>query len=203
MFVWQVYVTTESKFNTLAELVHHHSMHSDGLITQLLYPAPKHNKPTVFALSPGKSSSPHLKSVLAVKYDISCFHIVLLVCPNFFYCNSICKVNLLLEVKLACNKDILVKRLLCFQYVFKIKEAIINVYIGQRYIFTQENQSKNFSPLFFHWICARPRDSRQSPLERYYCHSTFYKNNPFNLKNSAQRNFCCLDLNGGRLHDGD
>jgi len=48
-----VYVTTESKFNTLAELVHHHSMHSDGLITQLLYPAPKHNKPTVFALSPG------------------------------------------------------------------------------------------------------------------------------------------------------
>jgi hypothetical protein len=46
-------VTTESKFNTLAELVHHHSMHSDGLITQLLYPAPKHNKPTVFALSPG------------------------------------------------------------------------------------------------------------------------------------------------------
>lgn len=49
----QVYVTTESRFNTLAELVHHHSMHSDGLITQLLYPAPKHNKPTVFALSPG------------------------------------------------------------------------------------------------------------------------------------------------------
>ncbi|XP_014292361.1 tyrosine-protein kinase Abl isoform X2 [Halyomorpha halys] len=48
----KVYVTTESKFNTLAELVHHHSMHSDGLITQLLYPAPKHNKPAVFALSP-------------------------------------------------------------------------------------------------------------------------------------------------------
>ncbi|KAF6200462.1 hypothetical protein GE061_004905 [Apolygus lucorum] len=48
----KVYVTTESKFNTLAELVHHHSLHSDGLITQLLYPAPKHNKPTVFALSP-------------------------------------------------------------------------------------------------------------------------------------------------------
>ncbi|XP_052121364.1 tyrosine-protein kinase Abl isoform X3 [Frankliniella occidentalis] len=53
----KVYVTTESKFNTLAELVHHHSMHSDGLITQLLYPAPKHNKPTVFALSPGGKSS--------------------------------------------------------------------------------------------------------------------------------------------------
>ncbi|XP_060520984.1 tyrosine-protein kinase Abl isoform X2 [Cylas formicarius] len=48
----KVYVTAESKFNTLAELVHHHSMQADGLITQLLYPAPKHNKPTVFPLSP-------------------------------------------------------------------------------------------------------------------------------------------------------
>ncbi|XP_045464384.1 tyrosine-protein kinase Abl isoform X1 [Harmonia axyridis] len=48
----KVYVTAESKFSTLAELVHHHSMLSDGLITQLLYPAPKHNKPTVFPLSP-------------------------------------------------------------------------------------------------------------------------------------------------------
>lgn len=48
-----MFVTTESKFNTLAELVHHHSMLADGLITQLLYPAPKHNKPTVFPLSPG------------------------------------------------------------------------------------------------------------------------------------------------------
>ncbi|EFN89288.1 Tyrosine-protein kinase Abl [Harpegnathos saltator] len=42
----KMFVTTESKFNTLAELVHHHSMLADGLITQLLYPAPKHNKPT-------------------------------------------------------------------------------------------------------------------------------------------------------------
>lgn len=48
----KLFVTAESKFNTLAELVHHHSMLSDGLITQLLYPAPKHNKPTVFPLSP-------------------------------------------------------------------------------------------------------------------------------------------------------
>ncbi|XP_066592352.1 tyrosine-protein kinase Abl isoform X2 [Prorops nasuta] len=47
----KMFVTTESKFNTLAELVHHHSMNADGLITQLLYPAPKHNKPTVFPLS--------------------------------------------------------------------------------------------------------------------------------------------------------
>lgn len=48
----RVYVTSESRFRTLAELVHHHSAHADGLITQLLYPAPKRHKPQVFALSP-------------------------------------------------------------------------------------------------------------------------------------------------------
>ncbi|CAG9816080.1 unnamed protein product [Phaedon cochleariae] len=48
----EAFVTQDSKFGTLAELVHHHSMAGDGLITQLLYPAPKHNKPTVFPLSP-------------------------------------------------------------------------------------------------------------------------------------------------------
>lgn len=42
----------ECKFGTLAELVHHHSVAGDGLITQLLYPAPKRNKPTVFPLAP-------------------------------------------------------------------------------------------------------------------------------------------------------
>ncbi|KAI5640898.1 protein tyrosine kinase domain-containing protein [Phthorimaea operculella] len=48
----KVYVTSESKFGTLAELVHHHSVLGDGLITQLLYPAPKRDKPTVFPLAP-------------------------------------------------------------------------------------------------------------------------------------------------------
>lgn len=50
----KVYVTVEAKFNTLAELVHHHSVlhEGHGLITPLLYPAPKQNKPTVFPLSP-------------------------------------------------------------------------------------------------------------------------------------------------------
>ncbi|KAJ0183942.1 hypothetical protein K1T71_000365 [Dendrolimus kikuchii] len=48
----KVYVTSESKFGTLAELVHHHSVAGDGLITQLLYPAPKRTKPTVFPLAP-------------------------------------------------------------------------------------------------------------------------------------------------------
>lgn len=35
------YVRPECKFNTIAELVHHHSMQLDGLITMLLYPATK------------------------------------------------------------------------------------------------------------------------------------------------------------------
>ncbi|KOB65895.1 Uncharacterized protein OBRU01_22000 [Operophtera brumata] len=42
----------ECKFGTLAELVHHHSVAGDGLITQLLYPAPKRSKPSVFPLAP-------------------------------------------------------------------------------------------------------------------------------------------------------
>ena len=56
------FVTAESRFRTLAELVHHHSMHADGLITQLLYPAPKRDKPALFALSPGKSKKSSIKS---------------------------------------------------------------------------------------------------------------------------------------------
>lgn len=54
----KVYVTAEYKFNTLAELVHHHSVlhEGHGLITPLLYPAPKQNKPTVFPLSPVSGS---------------------------------------------------------------------------------------------------------------------------------------------------
>ena len=50
--IFQVYVTADHQFNTLAELVHHHSMQPDGLITNLLYPAPKRSKPTVFGISP-------------------------------------------------------------------------------------------------------------------------------------------------------
>lgn len=48
----QVYVTSESRFSTLAELVHHHSTVADGLVTTLHYPAPKCNKPTVYGVSP-------------------------------------------------------------------------------------------------------------------------------------------------------
>ncbi|XP_062063350.1 tyrosine-protein kinase ABL1 isoform X1 [Lepus europaeus] len=48
----KLYVSSESRFNTLAELVHHHCTVADGLITTLHYPAPKRNKPTVYGVSP-------------------------------------------------------------------------------------------------------------------------------------------------------
>ncbi|KAF7494327.1 Tyrosine-protein kinase Abl [Sarcoptes scabiei] len=38
------YIRPECKFNTIAELVHHHSNQQDGLITMLLYPATKQNQ---------------------------------------------------------------------------------------------------------------------------------------------------------------
>uniref|UniRef100_A0A8D0H9F4 Tyrosine-protein kinase n=1 Tax=Sphenodon punctatus TaxID=8508 RepID=A0A8D0H9F4_SPHPU len=48
----KLYVSSESRFSTLAELVHHHSTVADGLITTLHYPAPKRNKPTIYGVSP-------------------------------------------------------------------------------------------------------------------------------------------------------
>ncbi|CAI4228791.1 unnamed protein product [Auanema sp. JU1783] len=49
----KLFITQEAKFKTLGELVHHHSVHADGLICTLMYPAPKKNKPPcVFSLSP-------------------------------------------------------------------------------------------------------------------------------------------------------
>ncbi|XP_056460278.1 tyrosine-protein kinase ABL2-like isoform X2 [Gadus chalcogrammus] len=48
----KVYLTAESRFATLVELVHHHSTVADGLVTTLHYPAPKRNKPTVNGVSP-------------------------------------------------------------------------------------------------------------------------------------------------------
>lgn len=50
-----MYVTEDHKFGTLGELVHHHSQHADGLISTLLYPAPKRSKPAVFGVSPADS----------------------------------------------------------------------------------------------------------------------------------------------------
>ncbi|XP_047228629.1 tyrosine-protein kinase ABL1 isoform X2 [Girardinichthys multiradiatus] len=48
----KLYVSSESRFTMLAELVHHHSTVQDGLITTLHYPAPKRNKPTIYGVSP-------------------------------------------------------------------------------------------------------------------------------------------------------
>ena len=46
------YVTPESKFDTLMELVKHHCKNSDGLTTTLHYPAPNPKKPPVYSMSP-------------------------------------------------------------------------------------------------------------------------------------------------------
>ena len=45
------YVTPESKFECLAELVVHHSKNPDGLTTVLHYPAPNPRKPPIYSLS--------------------------------------------------------------------------------------------------------------------------------------------------------
>ena len=47
----QYHVTPESKFDTLVDLVKHHSKNPDGLTTTLHYPAPNPKKPTVFGVS--------------------------------------------------------------------------------------------------------------------------------------------------------
>ena len=45
------FVTPESKFETLPELVVHHSKNPDGLTTVLHYPAPNPRKPPIYSLS--------------------------------------------------------------------------------------------------------------------------------------------------------
>ncbi len=46
------FVTPESRFRSLAELVEHHSEDADGLVTELVYPAPRKEKSTL--PDPGK-----------------------------------------------------------------------------------------------------------------------------------------------------
>ena len=69
-FEFQVYVTADHRFNTLAELVHHHSIHADGLVTTLLYPAPKRQKPTVFGLSPEPDRWEIERTEIAMKHRL-------------------------------------------------------------------------------------------------------------------------------------
>ena len=45
------YVTPESKFDTLSQLVKHHSKSPDGLTTTLHYPAPNSRKPPVYGVA--------------------------------------------------------------------------------------------------------------------------------------------------------
>lgn len=76
--IFQVYVTAEHRFNTLAELVHYHSIHSDGLVTTLVYPAAKRNKPTVFGFSPEPDKWEITRTEIAMKQKLgklvsSCF----------------------------------------------------------------------------------------------------------------------------------
>ncbi|CAI9726957.1 tyrosineAbl-likeprotein kinase Abl-like isoform X3 [Octopus vulgaris] len=66
----KVYVTADHRFNTLAELVHHHSIHADGLVTTLLYPAPKRNKPTVFGFSPEPDKWEVERTEIAMKHRL-------------------------------------------------------------------------------------------------------------------------------------
>ena len=47
----QYYITPKSKFDTLTELVKHHSKSPDGLPTTLSYPAPKSHKRPVYGVS--------------------------------------------------------------------------------------------------------------------------------------------------------
>uniref|UniRef100_A0A914XX90 Tyrosine-protein kinase n=1 Tax=Panagrolaimus superbus TaxID=310955 RepID=A0A914XX90_9BILA len=49
----KLFITQDSKFKSLNELIHHHSTYADGLICNLLYPAPKKQRlPGIFSLSP-------------------------------------------------------------------------------------------------------------------------------------------------------
>ena len=45
--LFQYYISPEHRFQTLPELVHHHSFASDGLVSILHYPASKNTVPKV------------------------------------------------------------------------------------------------------------------------------------------------------------
>ncbi|XP_074653918.1 uncharacterized protein LOC141908035 isoform X3 [Tubulanus polymorphus] len=66
----KLYVTSEHRFRTLAELVHHHTLHADGLITTLLYPAPKKNKPTIYGLCPEPDKWEVDRTEIAMKHRL-------------------------------------------------------------------------------------------------------------------------------------
>ncbi|XP_071948320.1 tyrosine-protein kinase ABL1-like isoform X2 [Antedon mediterranea] len=48
----RVYVTSESRFNSVAQLILHHCKVADGLVTTLKYAVAKKDKPTIYGVSP-------------------------------------------------------------------------------------------------------------------------------------------------------
>lgn len=51
------FITPDWAFGTLAKLIHHHSIHANGLTTTLLYPAPKQVDPNAILNDPTNSSN--------------------------------------------------------------------------------------------------------------------------------------------------
>lgn len=66
----KIYVCSESQFNTIAELVHHHSVSADGLVTTLHYPAPKKEKPTIYGFSPEPDKWEIERTEIAMKHRL-------------------------------------------------------------------------------------------------------------------------------------
>lgn len=66
----KMYVSTENRFGTIAELIHHHSVHADGLVTTLHYPAAKTDKPAVYSFSPEPDEWEIPRTEIAMKHRL-------------------------------------------------------------------------------------------------------------------------------------
>lgn len=66
----KMYVSTDNRFTSIAELIHHHSVHADGLVTTLHYPAAKTDKPTIFSFSPEPDEWEIPRSEIAMKHRL-------------------------------------------------------------------------------------------------------------------------------------
>lgn len=66
----KMYVSTDNRFTSIAELIHHHSKHADGLVTTLHYPAAKTDKPTVYSFSPEPDEWEIPRSEIAMKHRL-------------------------------------------------------------------------------------------------------------------------------------
>ncbi|XP_068694926.1 tyrosine-protein kinase ABL1-like [Montipora foliosa] len=66
----KIYVSTENRFSTIAELIHHHSVHADGLVTTLHYPAAKTDKPVVYSFSPEPDEWEIARTEIAMKHRL-------------------------------------------------------------------------------------------------------------------------------------